>query len=325
MKRRTSTRETIDRWVSCGVPEYVAELIVRGETRPSSRAIEWYDSPLSTNEILAMRKARRRLPSQAAIAEMRKHGLPTNLAFVSAWEGVDPTRITDAIDRGFTHAASYLPWAETDADVEEAAQLSKAGLDTTQRLEALTLLRQGTSAEAAAYRVKSRMSAKEAASWKRAGVPAETAAAWAEAGFKPAAAASWLAVTMAPEVAARLVGCGVTPEMAREHPPDGGWTDVEIRRLLAIQAGATPDDAPEWAESGVPEDVFGEWISHGFSVTTAQSWAKSGFAAEQAVAWAEAHVPPGEARAWERAGVEPKRAGRRRAAGFTPPPVKAGG
>jgi hypothetical protein len=292
----------------------------RDGTLPPPHAARWYDSSLTTEEITTFRRAGRTVPDAAFASSLEARGLPTDPSFVETWAGFDAERILAAIDRGFTSAAQFAPWAATDADATEVEQLAGvASLDGFDAATALRQLRAGRSVEQIAYALESGLKPKKAVVWMDAGVPPVAARAWSAEGFSPEEAAAWLPVVDDPDVAQQLQTVGFDVVTAGEQRPEDGWTRHAVRRRAALEAGAEGELADEWAATPVPTRKLGMWVAAGVQPADTGRWLDLGVKADEAAAWVAQGFGPDDAVDWRRAGVGPGTAARRRDAGARPP------
>jgi hypothetical protein len=299
-------------------------IMLRDGTFPPPHAARWYDSALTTDEIVAFRRSGRPAPDAAFAASLEACGLPTDADFVARWEGFDSSTILDAIDRGFTSGEQFGPWAATDADVTEVEQLVAAGaIDRIPRpdqsaAKAVTQLRAGRTAEEIAFARHAGIKVKSAAAWMHAGLSASTAKVWAAAGFPVATAAAWTEVVDDPLVARLLESLGFDVETARAERPEGGWTADVVRRRVALDAGASPEQADEWAATALPDRKLAKWVVSGVRPDEAAAWLDLDFRPAEAAAWSARGFSPTDAQSWRSADVVPDVAARRRDAGVRP-------
>lgn len=311
-------RQDRERWIASGLPDAVVTIMLRDGTLPPPHAARWYDSSLTTAEIVEFRRSGRPAPDAAFAAALDARGLPTRSDFVEAWAGFDADAILDAIDRGFGSGAQFAPWADTDADVAEAERLGGAVADGTEPATALAHLRAGRTAEEIEYAAVAGIKVKRALDWMGRGVSAPDAARWSAAGFSASSAADWIEVVDAPEVARLLESVGVDVERAREQRPDGGWTNHAARRHVAVDAGAAEESADEWAATTIPDRKLAKWAGAGVRPSDAAAWLDRGVGPKQAARWSACGFSPDEADAWRQSGVAPEVAARRRDAGVRP-------
>ncbi len=314
-------RHDRDRWTSSGLPDAVVTIMFRDGTLPPPHASRWYDSSLTTEEIVQFRRAGRPAPDEAVAASLDARGLPHDPTFVASWEGFDAAAILEAIDRGFTSSDRFLPWAGTDADIAEVEQLS--ALDTSEefdREQALDQLRAGYGAEVIGYAFESGIGVKKAARWMKRGFSAPTARAWSQAGFSPSTAAEWIDAVEEPEVARLLRKLGFGVDAVGERRPAGGWTNDDVRRHVAVVAGASDDVADEWAATELGHRKLAKWVAAGVRPSEADRWSQLEFGAAEASRWAAHGFDPEGAAAWRATSVDPEIAARRRDAGVRPQP-----
>jgi hypothetical protein len=315
-------RHDRDRWIASGLPDAVVTIMVRDGTLPPPHAARWYDSSLTTEEIVEFRRAGRAAPDQAVVASLEARGLPTDPDFVDAWEGFDAGEILDAIDRGFTSGEQFAPWAATDADITEVEQLAVLdSFDGVNPSKALDQLRSGRTPEEIAFALESGLKSKKAKAWMSRGLSPATARQWSEAGFSASKAAEWIDVVDDPEVARLLRKLGFDVDSARDQRPEGGWTTHVVRRHVAVAAGAPDDLADEWASTSLPDRKLAVWVAAGVCPSDAAGWLELDFDPDQAAGWAALGFLPEEAGDWRRADVDPEIAARRRGAGVHPPAV----
>ncbi len=314
-------RHDRDRWISSGLPDAVVTIMFRDGTLPPPHASRWYDSSLTTEEITQFRRAGRPAPDEAVAASLDARGLPTDPTFVASWEGVDAAAILEAIDRGFTSSDRFLPWADTDADIAEVEQLSALDMsEEFDRVKALEQLRAGYGPDVIAHAFESGIEVKKAARWMNRGLSASTARAWSQAGFSPSAAAEWIDAVDRPEVARLLRKLGFGVDTVGEQRPAGGWTIHEVRRHVAVVAGASDDAADEWAATKLGHRKLAKWVAAGIRPSEADRWSQLEFGAAEASRWAAHGFDPEGAAAWRALGIDPEIAARRRDAGVRPQP-----
>ena len=292
----------------------------RDGTLPPPYAARWYDSTLTTEEIVEFRRAGRPAPDAARAAALEALGLPTDAAFVDAWEGFDAGQILDAIDRGFTSGAQFSPWAATDADITEVEQLGLLGSpDRFDPAKVLAQLRAGRSPEEIAFAIESGIKPKKVSGWMDLGMSAAAASAWSNAEFSAGKAAAWIDIVEDPEVARMLESIGFDAETAREQRPEGGWSTHVVRRRVAADAGAPYDVADEWASSAIPTRKLSAWVATGVGPADAVGWLPFDLRPAEVATWAAHGFTPDDADSWRRAGIDPDVAARRRDAGVRPP------
>jgi hypothetical protein len=316
-------RNDRDRWIASGLPDAVVTIMFRDGTLPPPHAVGWYDSSLTTAEVTEYRRAGRPAPDLAFASSLESRGLPTDSAFIAAWQGFDAGRILDAIDRGFTSGEQFAPWAETDADITEVEQLAVLG--STQRFDpakALALLRSGRTPEEIAFSLDSGLKAKKSRGWMNRGLSAATAKEWSAAGFSASKAEQWVEVVHDPEVARLLESSlGFDVDTAREQRPEGGWTTHVVRRQAAVAAGAPDDLADEWASTSLPDRKLAVWVAAGVRPGDVAAWRGVDFGPGPASVWAAQGFSPDDASAWRNSGVDPDIAARRRDVGVRPPAI----
>lgn len=312
-------RQDRERWIASGLPDAVVTIMFRDGTLPPPHAARWYDSALTTEEIIEFRRAGRPAPDAAFAAALEARGLPTDPAFVDAWDGFAPDEILDAIDRGFTSGEHFAPWADTLADVSDVEQLAVLGDLVVDRERAIRQLRAGRTPEEIAFSLESGLEVKKVRSWMRRGLSAATAREWSQAGFSAKQTARWTEVVADPAVARSLRRLGFDAESADEQRPDEGWNALAVRRHVAIEAGAPSDLADEWALTPLPDRKLADWVVSDVRPADAQRWRAAKFGPDAASAWAVHDFSPDDAAAWRSGGVEPEIAARRRAAGVRPP------
>jgi hypothetical protein len=317
-------RHDRDRWLASGLPDAVITIMFRDNTLPPPHAARWYDSSLTTDEIGEFRRTGRSAPDAAFIASLEACGLPIDTDFVARWEGFDSATILDAIDRGFTSGEQFGPWAATDADVTEVEQLVAAGAidrDPEPGLsaaKAVAQLRAGRTAEEIAYARQAGIKVKNASAWMQQGLSAETAGRWAAAGFPVATAATWIEVVDDPQVVRLLEALGFDVDTARAERPDGGWTVHVVRRHVAVAAGASAEEADQWAATTLPDRKLARWVGAGVRPDEAAAWLDLGFRPTEAAAWSAQGFSPADAASWRAGDVAPEVAARRRNAGVRP-------
>ena len=312
-------RHDRERWIASGLPDAVVTIMFRDATLPPPNAARWYDSSLTTEEIVEFRRAGRSAPDAEFMAALEARGLPTESGFVDAWEGFTPDQILDAIDRGFTSGERFAPWADTVADVTDVEQLAVLGDLVVDRAQAISHLHAGRTPEEIAFSLESGLKVKRVRSWMSRGLSAATARAWSEAGFSAKETARWVEVVADPAVAKSLRKLGFDDESADERRPDGGWNVQTVRRHVAIEAGSPPDLADEWAATPLPDRKLADWVASGVPPLDAERWRKAKFGPSTALVWAAEGFSPEAAAAWRSGGVDPEIAARRRAAGVRPP------
>ena len=311
-------RQDRQRWIASGLPDAVVTIMFRDGTLPPPHAARWYDSSLTTDEITEFRRSGRPAPDAAFAASLEARGLPTDTAFIETWEGFDAATILRAIDRGFTSGKQFAPWAKTDADVAEAAQLAEVTEGGLKQSKALAYLRAGRSPAEIAYAEAAGVKVKKALEWIDRGLSAEAAATWSSAGFSASSAADWAEVVADPEVARLLESVGFDVESAREQRPEEGWTTQVVRRRVALDAGAAEESADEWAATTLPDRKLAKWVAADVRPGDAASWLTSDFRPGEAARWAANGFSPADADAWRSSGVDPDIAARRRDAGVRP-------
>ena len=312
-------RHDRDRWIASGLPDAVVTIMFRDGTLPPPHAARWYDSSLTTDEIVVFRRAGRPAPDEALAASLEARGLPTDPAFVAAWKGFDARQILDAIDRGFTSGEQYAPWAASDADITEVEQLAAFGsVDGVDPGKALAQLRSGHTPDEIAFALEAGLKTKKAAAWMRRGLSAAAARDWSAEGFSASKAAQWIEVVDDPEVAASLRSLGFGVDEARARRPEGGWTVHAVRRHVALDAGATDDVADEWASTSLSDRKLATWAASGVRPVDAGVWRSFEFDPQEASVWAAQSFTPEDADDWRRSGVDPEIAARRRDAGVRP-------
>ncbi len=312
-------RQDRERWIASGLPDAVVTIMFRDGTLPPPHAARWYDSSLTTDEITEFRRAGRPAPDAAFAASLEAQGLPTDTAFVETWAGFDAATILDAIDRGFTSGEQFAPWADTDADINEAAELAAVLSDDIDAAKALKHLRSGRTPAEIAYADEAGIKVKQALDWIDRGLSAQAAANWSSAGFSANRAAVWAEVVADPEVARLLETVGFDVDSAREQRPDDGWTAHVVRRRVALDAGASEEVADEWAATSLPDRKLAKWVASGVPPSDAAEWLERGLRPGDASSWASSGFSPADADAWRRCGVDPDIAARRRDAGVRPP------
>ena len=311
-------RQDRERWIASGLPDAVVTIMFRDGTLPPPHAARWYDSSLTTAEIVEFRRSGRPAPDAAFAASLEARGLPTQTDFVETWAGFDAATILDAIDRGFTSGEQFAPWADTDADITEAERLAGPVSDGIKPAKALAHLRSGRTAEEIAYAEAAGIKVNKALVWIDRGLSAEAAARWSSAGFSASSAADWVEVVDDPEVARLLESVGFDVVSAREQRPGEGWTIHVVRRHVAIDVGATEESADEWASTSIPDRKLAKWAGAGVRPSDAAGWLKRDFRPKQAARWSACGFSPVDADAWRQAGVAPDIAARRRDAGVRP-------
>jgi hypothetical protein len=312
-------RQDRARWIASGLPDAVVTIMFRDGTLPPPHAARWYDSSLTTDEIVEFRRSGRPAPDAAFAASLEARGLPTDVAFVEAWQGFDAATILAAIDRGFVSGEQFTPWADTDADVTEASRLIDVTASGVEPSDALAQLRSGHTPDQIAYAKVAGVKVKKAPDWIGRGVPATTAARWSAAGFSASAAAMWVDLVDDPEVARSLESIGLDVDSAREQCPEGGWTSHAVRRRIALDAGARDDSADEWASSALPDRKLAKWVTTGVRPADAAQWLAFDFRPREAADWAANLFSPADAATWRGSGIDPEIAARRRDAGVRPP------
>lgn len=317
-----SDRHDRDRWVASGLPDAVVTIMFRDGTLPPPHAARWYDSSLTTEEIVEFRRVGRPAPDEAVAASLESRGLPSDPAFIAVWDGFDAAQILGAIDRGFTSGEQFGPWVASDADIIEVEQLaSLASLDGFEPGKALGRLRSGHTPDEITFALEAGLKTKKAMGWMRRGLSATTARDWSEAGFSASKAAQWIEVVDDPEVAGTLRSLGFDVDVARERRPDDGWTAHAVRRHVAVEAGAADDVADEWASTSLPDRKLARWVAAGVRPADAGTWRSLEFGSHEASGWATLGFTPEDADDWRRTGVDPEIAARRRDAGVRPPAV----
>jgi hypothetical protein len=314
------------RWLASGLPDAVITIMFRDGTLPPPHAARWYDSALTTEEIGEFRRTGRSAPDAAFVASLEACGLPTDPEFVARWDGFDSATILGAIDRGFTSGQQFGPWAATDADVTEVERLVAAGAvaqDPDPDLTAaktLAQLRSGRTPEEIAFARHAGIKVKNASAWMERGLASATARVWAEAGFSVSKTAMWIEVVDEPQVARLLESLGFDVETARAERPDGGWTTQVVRRHVAVAAGASADEADEWAATALPDRKLAKWVVAGVRPDEAAAWLELDARPAEAAAWSAQGFSPAEAQPWRLGDVAPDVAARRRDAGVRPTP-----
>jgi hypothetical protein len=246
--------------------------------------------------------------------------VPSDPAFLANWEAMTPAEILAAIDRGFTSAAHYRPWADTDADAVEVERLAAvAHLPAFEPASAVRALRDGRTAEEIGFSLEAGIGLKKVARWMEGGLDAGAARAWSSAGFSARKAAEWRSVTDDPDLARRLESLGFDPASAAAARPDEGWSAWSIRRHLAVRAGSPDWDVDRWAQASLPEEQLERWIRAGVDPEAAEGWYARDVDPVEAAVWAAADFTPDGAAEWRAAGIAPSIAARRRAAGVHPP------
>jgi hypothetical protein len=311
-------RRDRERWIASGLPDAVVTIMFRDGTLPPPHASRWYDSSLTTDEIVQFRRAGRPAPDPAVAASLEALGLPTDVEFVETWSGHDASTILAAIDRGFTSGEQFAPWADTDADVTEASALTAVVSAGVPPAKALRHLRAGRTPAEVGFARDAGIKVKQASDWIDHGMSATDAATWSAAGFSADRAAAWAQVADDPEVARLLESVGHDLATARDERPDGGWTIQVVRRRIAREAGAGDEHADEWASTPVPDHKLATWVASGVSPSAAAEWSARGVRPKEAARWSAAGFAPEDAEAWRSAGVDPAVAARRRDAGVTP-------
>ncbi len=314
-------RHDRERWIASGLPDAVVTIMFRDGTLPPPHAARWYDSSLTTDEIAEFRRAGRPAPDAAFAASLEARGLPTDTAFIETWEGFDAATILDAIDRGFTSGEQFAPWADTDADITEAADLAVVLSGDVKPAKALGHLRAGRTPAEIAYADEAGIKVKKALDWIDRGLSAQAAASWASAGFSAEGAAAWAEVVADPDVARLLETVGFDVDSARDQRPDGGWTTHVVRCRVALDAGASEESADEWAATSLPDRKLAKWVASGVRPADAAEWMERGLRPADASSWAASGFSPADADAWRRSGVDPDIAARRRDAGVRPAPT----
>lgn len=312
-------RHDRERWIASGLPDAVVTIMFRDGTLPPPHASRWYDSSLTTDEIVEYRRAGRQAPDVAFESALAARGLPTDRNFVESWQGFSADQILDAIDRGFTSGDEFAPWAQTDVDVSEVRRLDVLGPADFDRVKAVSQLRAGATPEEIAFSSESGVKVKKVRAWMRRGLSAATAREWSQAGFSAKETARWAEVVADPEVARSLDALGFDPDSASEQRPDGGWNAQTLRRHTAIVAGADEESADAWAATSLPDRKLAAWVHSGVLPSTAGDWRELDFSPTGASVWAANGFSPADADAWRRAGVAPEIAARRRDAGVRPP------
>jgi hypothetical protein len=244
--------------------------------------------------------------------------LPTDSAFIETWTGFDAAAILGAIDRGFTSGEQFAPWAGTDADVTEAAQLASVLSGSVEPVKALRHLRSGRTPAEIAYADEAGIKVKKVPDWIERGLSAQAAASWSSAGFSASSAAAWAEVVADPEVARLLESVGFDVDSAREQRPDEGWTTHVVRRRVALDAGASEETADEWAVTLLPDRKLAKWVASGVRPSDAAGWLERDIRPAEAARWSAAGFSPADADAWRATGVDPDIAARRRDAGVRP-------
>ena len=311
------------RWIASGLPDAVATIMFRDGTLPPPHAARWYDSSLTTDEIVEFRRAGRPAPDEAFAASLEARGLPTDPMFVAAWKGFDAGRILDAIDRGFTSGEQFGPWAGTDADITEVEQLAALGtFDGVDPGKALAQLRSGHTPDEIAFALEAGIKTKKAVAWMSRGLSATAARDWSAEGFSAPKAAQWIEVVDDPVVAGSLRSLGFGVVDALDRRPEGGWTTHAVRRHVAVEAGAADEVADEWASTTLPDRKLAKWVAAGVRPVDAGLWRSFEFDPDEASTWAAQGFAPEDAVDWRRAGVDPEIAARRRDAGVRPASVE---
>lgn len=312
-------RHDRERWIASGLPDAVVTIMFRDTTLPPPHAARWYDSSLTTEEIVEHRRAGRAAPDVAFESALAARGLPTDRGFVEAWEGFSAEQILDAIDRGFTSGDEFAPWAHTDVDISEVRRLDVLGPVEFDRVKAVSQLRAGATPEEIAFSLESGLKVKKVRAWMRRGLSAATAREWSENGFSARETARWAEVVADPDVARSLVAIGFDLVAASEQRPDGGWNALTLRRHAAIAAGADEESADAWAATSLPDRKLAAWVGSGVHPGDAGDWRELDFGPGEASLWAARGFSPADADAWRRSGVDPEIAARRRDAGVRPP------
>ena len=311
-------RQDRARWIASGLPDAVVTIMFRDGTLAPPHAARWYDSSLTTDEIAEFRRAGRPAPDAAFAASLEARGLPTDTAFIETWAGFDAATILRAIDRGFTSGEQFAPWADTDADVVEAAQLAVVTAGGVKPSKALGHLRSGRTASEIAYAEAAGIKVKKVQGWIDRGLSAESAARWSSAGFSASSASAWSVVVDDPDVARLLESVGFDVDSAREQRPEEGWTTRVVRRRIALDAGAAEELADDWAATTLPDRKLAKWVAAGLRPADAAAWLTCDFRPSEAARWADNDFSPASADAWRRSGVDPDIAARRRDAGVRP-------
>ena len=311
-------RQDRERWIASGLPDAVVTIMFRDGTLAPPHASRWYDSSLTTDEIVQFRRAGRPAPDAAFAASLEARGLPTDADFVQTWTGHDAATILDAIDRGFTSGEQFAPWVGTDADITEAAELADVLSGDVGPAKALGHLRAGRTPAEIAYASEAGIKVKKALSWIDRGLSAQAAASWSSAGFSADNAAAWSEVVDDPDVARLLESVGVDVDTARNHRPDEGWTLHAVRRRVALDAGASEEDADEWAATSLADRKLAKWVAGGVRPSDAADWSERGFRPAEASRWSAGGFSPTDADAWRATGVDADIAARRRDAGVRP-------
>lgn len=312
-------RHDRERWIASGLPDAVVTIMFRDATLPPPHAARWYDSSLSTEEIIEYRRAGRPAPDVAFEAALEARGLPTDREFVETWAGFSPEQILAAIDRGFTSGDEFAPWAQTDVDIADVRRLDVLGSVEFDRVKAVAQLRAGATPEEIAFSLESGLKVKKVRAWMRRGLSAATAREWSQAGFSAKETATWAEVVADPDVARSLHSFGLDPASADELRPEGGWNVRSLRRHAALVAGADEAAAETWAATALPDRDLAAWVGSGVRPDDAGEWRELGVDPTTASRWAAHGFAPRVAEAWRRAGVAPEIAARRRDAGVRPP------
>lgn len=312
-------RHDRERWIASGLPDAVVTIMFRDGTLPPPHAARWYDSSLTTGEIVEYRRAGRPVPDLAFESALEAMGLPTDRGFVETWAGFSPDQILDAIDRGFTSGDEFAPWAQTDVDIVDVRRLDVLGSVEFDRAKVVAQLRAGATPEEIAFSLESGLKVKKVRAWMRRGLSAATAREWSQAGFSAKETATWAEVVADPDVARSLDAFGFDPATAAEHRPEGGWNSRSLRRHAALVAGADAAAADAWAAAALPDRELAAWVGSGVGPDDAGDWRELGVDPTAASSWAAHGFSPRSADAWRRGGVAPEIAARRRDAGVRPP------
>lgn len=238
-------------------------------------------------------------------------GIKPTKAAIERWRGLGRDEISDAIDRGFTSASDYLPFAKSKLEVDEVKKIrrvAKRHLSASDVLRFYDFTRQGLSEPVALRWLKSGESdVKRIRQFELAGVSAKVAKVWRVAGFS-LSETIWFKSRGVEDAEDGIGWLRMTGTLLDLEP----W--VEAKQFTPIEAkawrdaGYGPKDAARWTAIGASVDDARKWQDLGKSADGLELWTKNGFTPDEACRWVRSddNITPTLALRRRKAGIEPK-------------------
>lgn len=176
--------------------------------------------------------------------EYQSHGIPTDFETVHRWRPLDGATVLVAIDRGFTSAAEFTPFADLDVTADDVRPYLERHADPIEAKASwlaertdvaasvwVIWLRAGYTTDEAEVWIKLSVTPGTALTWGQHGFKASDARPWIRSGFKsPVEASSWKASRFSAKSAAEWSTEGFAPTVAARWARAGVDVGVAARR-----------------------------------------------------------------------------------------------